>query len=83
VYESKHRIIKFLEELERITHNLPTGQAGMEHITLNPDLNNLKIINPIPESFRNNKIIRLTDRNTIIYGREGQRVWREIVILGK
>jgi ABC-2 type transport system ATP-binding protein len=27
--------------------------------------------------------VKLTNRNTIIYGREQQKVWREIVILGK
>ena len=51
--------------------------------TLNPNLDNFKIINPIPENLRHDKRIKLTDRNTIIYGREGQKVWREIVILKK
>lgn len=50
---------------------------------LNPDLGKFKIINPIPNDLRDNKIINLTKRNTIIYGREGQKVWREIVILRK
>ncbi len=58
----------------------------MKHKTYNmkqitPDLNGFEIVNPIPENLRDNKIIKLTDRNTIIYGREGQKVWREIVIL--
>ncbi len=48
-----------------------------------PRLNGFKIINPIPESLRKNKIIKLTNRNTIIYGREGQKIWREIIILKK
>jgi len=52
-----------------------------QHIT--PNINGFKIINPIPESLRQNKAIILTDRNTIIYGREQQKVWREIVILEK
>jgi tRNA G10 N-methylase Trm11 len=46
-----------------------------------PELDKFKIINPIPENLRNNKVIKLTKRNTIIYGRENQRVWREIVVL--
>ena len=50
---------------------------------LSPNLNGLKIINPIPENLRKNDIIKLTEKNTIIYGREGQKVWREIVILKK
>ncbi len=50
---------------------------------LNPLLNNFKIINPLPLELFNNKKIKLTDRNTIIYGRPNQIVWREIVILKK
>ncbi|MFH1232472.1 MAG: DNA methyltransferase [Patescibacteria group bacterium] len=50
---------------------------------INPLLNNFKIINPLPLELFNNKKIKLTDRNTIIYGRPNQIVWREIVILKK
>jgi len=55
------------------------GRGNTKHIT--PDINNFKIINPIPKNLRKNKTVNLTGRNTIIYGREGQRVWREIVLL--
>lgn len=58
----------------RITHNV-------ERIT--PNIIGFQIINPIPENLRQDKRIKLTDRNTIIYGREQQKVWREIVILEK
>lgn len=60
------------------TSPLQRGDGG-----LNPNINNFKIINPIPEKFRQNKDIQLTKRNTIIYGREGQKVFREIVALEK
>jgi len=40
-----------------------------------------KIINPLLGF--NNKILRLTNRNTLIYRREGQKIEREIVILEK
>ncbi|MCG2690524.1 methyltransferase domain-containing protein [Candidatus Parcubacteria bacterium] len=56
----------------RITHNA-------QRIT--PDLSGFKIINPIPEYLRNDKKIKLTDRSTIIYGRERQKIWREITVL--
>jgi len=56
------------------------GTQNMEHIA--PILGGFKIVNPIPENLLNNDIIKLTGRNTIIYGREGQKVWREIVVLG-
>lgn len=48
---------------------------------LNPNLNGFKIVNPIPERLRDNPNIKLTNRNTIVYGREGQKIWREIVVL--
>jgi len=50
---------------------------------LNPNLNGFKIAKSIPESLRNNPAIKLTARQTIIYGRPGQKVWREIVVLTK
>ena len=65
----------------------PKGKVVMiwpifnKNIFLNPLINGFKIQSPIPENLRKNKTIKLTDRNTIIYGRPDQRVWREIVIL--
>jgi len=46
------------------------------------DGSDFKIINPL-ENFDKHNIIKLTNRNTIVYGREGQKVWREVVILEK
>ncbi|MBI2459693.1 MAG: methyltransferase domain-containing protein [Parcubacteria group bacterium] len=51
--------------------------------TLHPNLDGFKIINPIPANLRKNIWLKLTERNTIIYGREGQKIWREIVVLKK
>jgi tRNA G10 N-methylase Trm11 len=56
-----------------------TGITG----SLNPDIAGFKIINPVPENLQKNIFIKLTARNTIVYGREGQKVWREIVMLEK
>ncbi len=50
---------------------------------INPNVNGFNIINTIPENLKNNKFIKLTSRKTIIYGRPGQKVWREIMILEK
>ena len=50
---------------------------------INPDYSGFKIINPIPEELRKNNFIKFTQRGTIIYGRSGQKVFREIVILEK
>jgi len=54
-----------------------TNIAGALH----PNLNNFHIINPIPTSLQKNIFVKLTNRDTIIYGREQQKVWREIVVL--
>ncbi len=43
---------------------------------------NFKIVNPLL-NFNQNNIIKLTNRRTMVYGRERQRIWREIVILEK
>jgi tRNA G10 N-methylase Trm11 len=59
----------------------PVFMAYGRNTHLNPNLSNFKIINPIPEILQKNVIIKLTDRNTIIYGREGQKVWREVVVM--
>lgn len=59
----------------------PVFMTGRHPQPINPNISGFKIINPIPGILMNNSVITLTDRETIIYGREGQRVWREIVIL--
>jgi len=51
--------------------------------SLNPNLNGFTIINPIPASLQKNIFINLTARRTMVYGREQQKVWREIVVLEK
>jgi tRNA G10 N-methylase Trm11 len=49
---------------------------------LNPNFSQFKIINPLPKNLLNPNL-KLTNRDTIIYGRSGQKVWREIVVLEK
>ncbi|MBU0721910.1 hypothetical protein KKA93_00415 [Patescibacteria group bacterium] len=51
--------------------------------SLSPNLSGFKIINPIPANLQKNIFLKLTARHTMIYGREKQRVWREIVVLEK
>lgn len=57
--------------------------ANILEKTINPTLANFKIVSPIPEHLKKNLTIKLTDRNTIIYGRPNQKVWREIVVMEK
>ncbi len=59
------------------------GLGDFSLFKLNPSLNNFKIISPIPEILKKNPVVKLTDRNTIIYGRDQQKVWREVVTMRK
>ena len=54
---------------------------GQKPIT--PDYSGFKMINMIPENLRQSEFIKKHNRETIIYGRPGQRVYREIVVLEK
>jgi tRNA G10 N-methylase Trm11 len=48
---------------------------------LNPNLEGWQVINPLPENLQS--ILHTTRRGTIVYGRPGQKVWREIIVLKK
>lgn len=72
---------KILKPGGRIVMIWPSFYSKRKNVFLNPDLAGFKIINPIPDHLRNNIFIKLTNRQTIIYGREQQKVWREIVVL--
>lgn len=50
---------------------------------ISPDYSGFKILNLIPPDLRTHKFIKLSQRETIIYGRPGQKVFREIVVLEK
>jgi len=75
----------------RATGGSPACRTGRETIsrmpisekTINPNLSNFKIVNPIPQNLQKNIFINLTARRTMVYGREQQKVWREIVVLEK
>jgi tRNA G10 N-methylase Trm11 len=74
---------KILKPGGKIVMVWPSFYNKRRNIFLNPDLTGYKIINPIPENLQTNIFVKLTNRNTIIYGRELQKVWREIVVLEK
>lgn len=81
--ESLTEFKKILKPKGRIVMIWPVLHISQTTHSLQPNINGFKIINPIPGNLRPSKRIILTDRNTIIYGREQQKVWREIVILEK
>jgi len=59
----------------------PIFKMGNKNFFINPKINNYKIYCPLPLEVKKNKLIKLTEKNTIVYGREGQKVFREIIIL--
>jgi len=50
---------------------------------INPDYSGFKMIEVLPESFKKSRFVKENKRPTIIYGRPGQKVYREIVVLEK
>ena len=48
-----------------------------------PNLTGFKTINFFPENLQKNIFLKITNRGSIVYGRDSQKVWREIVILEK
>ena len=56
------------------------GQRPDFHF-MNPNLDGWQIVNPLPENLQEK--LHTTRRGTIVYGRPGQKVYREIVVLKK
>ncbi len=79
--ESLAEFKKILKPKGRVVMIWPAFNLGQKNHRLKIKLKNFKIINPIPEQFQKNEIIKLTNRKTIIYGRKNQKIWREIVVM--
>ncbi len=50
---------------------------------ISPSHEGFEIISVVPVELKNSQFIRISQRNTIVYGRPGQKVYREIVVLEK
>jgi len=74
---------KILKLNGRIVMIWPVFSKKPRSIFLNPDISGFKIINPVPKNLQKNIFLKLTARETMVYGREEQKIWREIVILEK
>jgi len=72
---------KILKSDGKIVMIWPIFKMGNKNFFINPKINNYKIYCPLPLEVKKNKLIKLTEKNTIVYGREGQKVFREIIIL--
>jgi tRNA G10 N-methylase Trm11 len=79
--ESFAEFKKILKPSGKIVMIWPVFSETAKLSFLSPNLSGFKICSPIPSEFLKYKSIKLTERNTIIYNRPGQKVWREVVIL--
>lgn len=72
---------KILSDEAKIVMVWPVFRNKKYFDIVSPDINGYNIINVIPENLRKASNLKITDRNTIIYGRADQKVWREIILL--
>ena len=54
---------------------------GQKPIT--PNIQGFRMIKPLPLNLLRHQAVKMTNRQTIVYGRAGQKVYREIIILEK
>ena len=82
----RQAILEFAKVLKpngRVVMVWPIFKIGAGEIKLDPNKildDNFKIKNLLAE-FLPNKIIKLNERGAMVYGRQGQKVWREILVL--
>ena len=50
---------------------------------ISPNYTGFKIISVVPDELKASPFIKISERNTLVYGRPGQKVYREIVVLMK
>lgn len=79
--DSMREFRQVLKKNGRVVMVWPVFHATRNIKPITPNLHGFAIVNPIPKQLQKNNLIKLTNRNTIIYGRKGQKVWREIVVL--
>ncbi len=79
--EAMQQFKKILKENGTVVMIWPILKNGEQDTVITPNVNGFKIISPISSQIKKRSV--LTNRDTIIYGRPGQKVWREIVILKK
>lgn len=79
--EAIRQFIKVLKNNGIVVMIWPVLKNVKQDIYLNPEINGLKIFSPFSSELKEG--LALTNRGTIIYGRPGQKVWREIVIMKK
>jgi tRNA G10 N-methylase Trm11 len=72
---------KILSKKGKIVMVWPIRNPGDKNIVLSPSLGGFKMVKSLGEEQRQDLKNSFSKRGNIIYGREGQKVWREIVVL--
>lgn len=72
---------KVLKDDGTIVMIWPVLKNAKEDINIRPNIGDFKIISPINPQIK--KRLATANRDTITYGRPGQKVWREIIVLKK
>ncbi len=80
--DSLREFHKILKPGGRIVMIWPVFQ-GKHSTFIYPNTAGYKAINPFPENLQKNIFLKITNRGSIVYGRDGQKVWREIIIMEK
>ncbi|MCK4540060.1 methyltransferase domain-containing protein [Candidatus Parcubacteria bacterium] len=76
------RFAKILKPKRRIVIIFPVFNLGKnKKVFINPEFLQFKTVFPLPEKLLEKYKNLLSKRGAIVYGRQGQRVWREILIL--
>jgi UDP-galactopyranose mutase len=73
---------KVLKNNGKIIMIWPVFRSKKYFDLMTPVTKGFKIVDILPDNFQNNNLT-LSKRNTIIYGRSDQKVWREIIVLKK
>lgn len=81
--ESLREFKKILKPNGKIIMAWPVFISAAGVATINPDINGFIAADLVPEPLQNSVFIKLTSRDSVIYGREGQKIWREIIMLEK
>lgn len=79
--EAIQQFKKVLKRNGVLTMVWPVFKNKQKDLLITPNIDGFKIISPMTSQIK--KQLAITNRDTIIYGRENQKVWREIVILKK
>lgn len=79
--EAIQQFSKILKDNGTVVMVWPVFKNQRQDINITPNIDGFKIISTLPSPIK--KRLALTNRGTIVYGRPGQKVWREIVILKK